>query len=84
MKNIKKFVVLGSEIVVAERIHDYLLIKHDDTQSPSLGSEFRLINDPNGSEVIYFHQSIIILKYQQVGRSNFKFSSIYKKFNKFC
>ena len=47
MKNIKKFIVIGSGNSGAGGIHDYLLSR-DDTQSPFNGSEFRLINDPNG------------------------------------
>ena len=47
MKNIKKFIVIGSGNSGAGGIHDYLLSR-DDTRSPFNGSEFRLINDPNG------------------------------------
>ena len=52
MNNLKKIIVLGSGNSGAGGIHDYLLSR-DDIISPFNGSEFRLINDPDGLDDLY-------------------------------
>ena len=47
----KTVIVLGSGNSGAGAIHDYLLSR-DDFQSPSSGKELRVVNDPDGIDVV--------------------------------